>query len=77
MHPASLRIWRYHGAKRQNEKDQLHSNDVVLTTYATVAMESSGSDQVLRNVDWFRIVLDEGMFYPDYHIGNISLLNAE
>ncbi|KAF2996999.1 hypothetical protein E8E14_002613 [Neopestalotiopsis sp. 37M] len=43
----------------KNDEDQLFSNDVVLTTYATVAMESSGSEQVLRNVDWFRIILDE------------------
>ena len=71
MHPASLGIWSYHGAKRQKEKDQLHSNDVVLTTYATVAMESSGSEQVLRNVDWFRIVLDEGMFHPNYYTSSV------
>jgi SNF2 family DNA or RNA helicase len=36
--------------------------DVVLTTYGTVNSEFTRKDGLLHNTEFFRVVLDEGMF---------------
>ena len=55
-----LKIQRYHGRSRENDRLALADADIVLSTYHTVAMESTKSDSALFRVKWFRIVLDEG-----------------
>lgn len=62
--PGSLALYKYHGQGRQEESYQLFQNNVVLTTYATVSNESRRGQSILRSVEWFRIVLDEGKHHP-------------
>ena len=59
-YPGALSVRKYHGNRRQDNFDQALSSDIVLTTYATVAMELGRGTSVLRDVRWFRIILDEG-----------------
>jgi SNF2 family DNA or RNA helicase len=51
----------YHGPKRNATLKQLANADIVLTTFETVSSDSVAStSKTLRNISWFRIVLDEG-----------------
>ncbi|XXG96437.1 hypothetical protein Hte_002720 [Hypoxylon texense] len=59
IYPGYLSYYKYHGPRREDDINKLFSSDMVLTTYATVAMEMSNGRNVLRNVEWFRIILDE------------------
>ena len=49
----------YHGPKRNATLKELANADIVLTTFETVSSDSVDSE-TLRNISWFRIVLDEG-----------------
>lgn len=60
IYPGYLLYHKYHGPRREDDTNKLLSCDIVLTTYATVAMEMSNGRNILRNVEWFRIILDEG-----------------
>ena len=51
----------YHGPKRNATLKQLANADIVLTTFETVSSDFVASE-TLRNISWFRIVLDEGKF---------------
>jgi SWI/SNF-related matrix-associated actin-dependent regulator of chromatin subfamily A3 len=48
----------YHGAGRQAAADSLPTYDVVITSYGTMTSETGKAG--LSNVDWRRVVLDEG-----------------
>ena len=66
----SLKCHIYHGTTRIRDPDELAKFDVVLTTYGTVSSEfgdKRGSRNTLSDIQWFRIVLDEG-----HHIRNPS-----
>jgi SNF2 family DNA or RNA helicase len=69
---ASVKTLKYHGANRRKDPDFIKSHDVVITSYAILALEANvkrkpeavakrGDDCVkaLSSVQWFRIVLDE------------------
>ncbi len=49
----------YHGPKRNATLKELANADIVLTTFETVSSDSVAS-KTLKNISWFRIVLDEG-----------------
>lgn len=59
----ALQITKYHGHERVATAAELLSQDIVLTTYGTVAMEHRrsyrGGREVLFYLRWFRVVLDE------------------
>ncbi|PSN69483.1 hypothetical protein BS50DRAFT_550345 [Corynespora cassiicola Philippines] len=55
--PGFLRCTKYHGSTKVTEAEMAQS-DIVLTTYATLAADSSQKG-ALHSVHWFRIVLDE------------------
>jgi SNF2 family DNA or RNA helicase len=68
----------YHGRHRQRDLTRIPTADVVLSTYQTVAIESSNGTEnrgekqssPLLDVAWFRVVLDEGKlwsFTPKRH----------
>ncbi|KAI1772543.1 SNF2 family N-terminal domain-containing protein [Hypoxylon cercidicola] len=59
IYPGYLSYYKYHGPRREDDANNLFNCNIVLTTYATVAMEMSNGRNMLRNVEWFRIVLDE------------------
>jgi SNF2 family DNA or RNA helicase len=52
----------YHGPKRELDPLKLLDFDIIFTTYATVATEFRRGSNALHNINWFRIVLDEGKF---------------
>jgi SNF2 family DNA or RNA helicase len=76
-----LRVCEYHGRGRETRVDAIANADVVLSTYHTVAGESSKTTSPLFKIHWFRIVLDEGIHHvwtigdthlTDCHIQHIS-----
>ena len=55
----------YHGQNRTNEPEELEDYDLVLTTYSVVAADyekrsKSRPRDPLGEINWFRIVIDEG-----------------
>jgi SWI/SNF-related matrix-associated actin-dependent regulator of chromatin subfamily A3 len=71
--PGTLSVYTYHGDTRSITAQQLQQYDVVITTFNTVANENvdttSGSQppakkqrtgNVLFNINWKRVILDEG-----------------
>jgi SWI/SNF-related matrix-associated actin-dependent regulator of chromatin subfamily A3 len=60
--PNTLNMHKYHGPKRELDPLKLLDFDIIFTTYATAAAEFRRGSNVLHNINWFRIVLDEGRF---------------
>jgi SNF2 family DNA or RNA helicase len=58
-----LRVCEYHGRGRETKVEAIANADVVLSTYHTVAGESSKTTSPLFRIHWFRIVLDEGIHH--------------
>ena len=55
----------YHGHGREGNPRVLADSDIVLSTYHTIAAESTDKMSPLWQINWFRVVLDEGkMFAP-------------
>ncbi|KAF2680110.1 hypothetical protein K458DRAFT_460186 [Lentithecium fluviatile CBS 122367] len=57
--PGTVTTYMYHGMGRRIDMSALLSRDIVLTTYATVAAESSRGASMLSRIEWYRVVLDE------------------
>lgn len=55
----TLQVQKFHGPTRANSPKLLLDQDIVLTTYATLAEDSKGK-KILSRITWFRVVLDEG-----------------
>ncbi|KAG8533004.1 uncharacterized protein KY384_001786 [Bacidia gigantensis] len=55
----TLNYHKYHGHSRNVDLVGLLSNDIVLTTYGTVAAEFKRKKSLLHQIKWYRIVLDE------------------
>ncbi|KAL7269867.1 hypothetical protein RUND412_007451 [Rhizina undulata] len=60
----TLKVYVYHGNKRETDLMKLKEYDLIITTYQVVAMEYSKGlktrgDCPLQRMCWFRIVLDE------------------
>jgi SWI/SNF-related matrix-associated actin-dependent regulator of chromatin subfamily A3 len=60
VYPGGLKFFKYLGPERHAEHQALFDNDIVFTTYATVAKEKSNAQSPFKRINWFRIVLDEG-----------------
>lgn len=63
LHPGTLRYLLYHGPKRSKELTSMLAYDIVITTYYVVATEYKSLDKgprLLFDINWRRIVLDEG-----------------
>ncbi|KAK6080211.1 SNF2 family domain-containing protein [Seiridium cupressi] len=58
--PNKIQWHKYHGLNRSLDLSIIHSYDIVLTTYGTVAADCSRRRGLLDQVFWYRIVLDEG-----------------
>ena len=56
--PSALKYLKFHGPLKSDLSELLDS-DIVLTTYATLTADSSQKN-LLRNIHWYRIILDEG-----------------
>jgi SWI/SNF-related matrix-associated actin-dependent regulator of chromatin subfamily A3 len=57
----TLRYCKYHGQDRSKDPSALVQYDVVLTTYGTVVADFSRSRNVLDHINWYRLIVDEGM----------------
>lgn len=66
MEARKLKVYIYHGPKREMDTKKLATFDIVMTTYATVSNEffpnarAKARGTPLKDIVWFRIVLDEG-----------------
>lgn len=58
---------RFHGQNRPRDVTTLQRFDIVLTTYATLTADYQ-TQSILGQVEWYRIVLDEGMNNGDSNI---------
>ncbi|KAJ8030290.1 Helicase-like transcription factor [Holothuria leucospilota] len=56
-----LKVYLYHGQSRSTNAKKLAAEDIVITTYNTLAHEfkAKGSKSALHRVSWLRVVLDE------------------
>ncbi|KAK7397581.1 hypothetical protein QQX98_013056, partial [Neonectria punicea] len=55
----AIKYFKYHGRERTIDPALFCNYDIVLTTYGTVAADFSTQRGTLRNVHWYRTVLDE------------------
>ena len=55
----ALQTIKYHGTSRDSSLDALCNADIVITTYHTLYADSSRGKNPLRNIEWYRLVLDE------------------
>lgn len=66
---ATLKTVRWHGSSRKSMRGDLMEADIVITTYNTLAVEYKNRPSILHDIEWYRVVLDEGMskssiFFP-------------
>lgn len=58
----TMKIYRYHGERKQVDLQELLACDIVLTTYATIAAGFCRGQSILSRIEWFRVVLDEAHY---------------
>jgi SNF2 family DNA or RNA helicase len=58
--PDTLTVYKYHGPKRETDPTKLRNFDIVFTTYATIAAEFCKGTSVIHQLEYYRLVLDEG-----------------
>lgn len=54
----SLKVYMYHGERTRNKKELL-KYDVILTTYSILGTEFEQEDSPVKDIEWFRVILDE------------------
>ena len=69
---SDLKTIKYHGQARETNVAKLRDANIILTTYHTLAAEFSRKDNPLNEIEWYRLVLDEGR-NPPHDIGNMLL----
>jgi SWI/SNF-related matrix-associated actin-dependent regulator of chromatin subfamily A3 len=57
---SALRTIKYHGLSRERSSTGLCDADIVITTYHTLAAEIANSNNLVNDIEWHRLVLDEG-----------------
>ncbi|KAL5546718.1 hypothetical protein UlMin_006405 [Ulmus minor] len=68
--PGSFKVYMYYGDRTDNP-EELKKYDIVLTTYSTLATESSWSKSPVQEVTWWRVILDEA-----HVIKNVNALQS-
>ncbi|CAM0907009.1 unnamed protein product [Alopecurus aequalis] len=54
----SLKVYMYHG-ERTNDKKVLLKYDIVITTYSILGTEFGQEGSPVKDIEWFRVILDE------------------
>ncbi|CAN1160569.1 Putative SWI/SNF-related matrix-associated actin-dependent regulator of chromatin subfamily A member 3-like 1 [Linum perenne] len=57
-HQGAFTVYIYHG-ERSKDANELKKHDIVLTTYSTLASEESMVDSPMKQIEWWRVILDE------------------
>ncbi|CAN0890629.1 Putative SWI/SNF-related matrix-associated actin-dependent regulator of chromatin subfamily A member 3-like 1 [Linum grandiflorum] len=57
-HQGAFTVYIYHG-ERSRDANELKKHDIVLTTYSTLASEDSMADSPMKQIEWWRVILDE------------------
>ncbi|KAF6824281.1 DNA repair protein rad5 [Colletotrichum musicola] len=60
--PGDMTFFKYHGNKRAEDAHERFRSHIVFTTYSTIASEANRRSNILGNISWFRIVLDEAHY---------------
>lgn len=68
--PGTLKVCIFHGSSRPKSPERVIDHDLVLTTYATLSADSNVL-RILQEIEWYRVVLDEGK--PFYFYSRKSL----
>ncbi|KAJ4972310.1 hypothetical protein NE237_005409 [Protea cynaroides] len=56
--PGSFKVYMYYG-ERTSEVEELQKFDIVLTTYSTLATETNWAGSPIKQIEWWRVILDE------------------
>jgi SWI/SNF-related matrix-associated actin-dependent regulator of chromatin subfamily A3 len=64
----TLTTVKYHGQSRQHLVSRVYDVDIVLTTYHTLAADSGPNNKALSEIEWYRVVLDEGDWIKHFAI---------
>ena len=58
--PNIFTVHKYHGPKRETNPAKLRNFDIVFRTYATIAVEFCKGVSLIHQLEYYRLVLDEG-----------------
>jgi len=58
----TLKTLVYHGDRRSLKPQDLAEQDIVLTTYRTLVSDGRNDSNIIQDIAWYRIVLDEAHF---------------
>ncbi|KAK0716577.1 SNF2 family N-terminal domain-containing protein [Apiosordaria backusii] len=72
--PGVLTHYKYHGPDRRLDPSNLPS--VVISTYGTVTTELSRAGTILRQIHWYRIVLDEAHIIRNWSTKQFRAVNS-
>ncbi|XP_024171059.1 LOW QUALITY PROTEIN: putative SWI/SNF-related matrix-associated actin-dependent regulator of chromatin subfamily A member 3-like 1 [Rosa chinensis] len=56
--PGRLKVYMYYGDRTRNA-EELKKYDIVLTTYSILATENSWPTSPVKEIEWWRVILDE------------------
>ncbi|CAN6681548.1 unnamed protein product [Malus baccata var. baccata] len=56
--PGRLKVYMYYGERTSNA-EELKEYDIVLTTYSILATENSWTESPVKEIEWWRVILDE------------------
>ncbi|KAK8040667.1 hypothetical protein PG991_000455 [Apiospora marii] len=65
-----LQVRKYYGRRRNKHREAYLASHIVLTTYHTVASSFNNPSSAIYQLDWYRVILDEGKLNS---IGHVSL----
>jgi SWI/SNF-related matrix-associated actin-dependent regulator of chromatin subfamily A3 len=75
VRPNELKFHKFHHHRKKIDPTTLAQYDIVLTTYATAAVDFWRGQSTLHRINWYRVILDEGSFVYS-HINSSGLLTA-